>query len=113
MTDTAHTTDDHANDHSSGGHGKARYDDIPISNVLYFGAISVVVTLLSFLFVKGLLNAFTSHYETFRQGQVVETAANQEIAAQKKVLATGGTISIEEASKKVLEKYGSQKESAH
>lgn len=110
MTDTAHTTDDHAHDHSSGGHGKARYDDIPISNVLYFGAIAVVCTLISFLFVKGLLNAFTSRYEAFRAEQTMESrsAANDLVAAQKQALEGGnGTISIKEATKKVLEKYGS------
>ena len=110
MADTAHTTDDHAHDnHSSGGHGKARYDDIPVSTVLYFGAISVVCTLLSFLFVKGLLNWFTTRYEDYRQAQIVVSPANVQIEEQKKVLAGGdGVLSIEEASKKVLEQYGSK-----
>ncbi len=109
MTETAHATDDHAHDHSSGGHGKNRYDDIPVTNVLYYGAIAVICTLLSFLFVKGLLNAMTASFEAKRQAQIVESPANVEIAKQKKVLEGGdGTISIEEASKKVLEKYGKQ-----
>lgn len=108
MTDTAHATDEHASDHSSGGHGPARYDDIPVGNVLYYGAIAVVCTLLSFLFVKGLLNAMTASFEAKRQAQIVESPANLQIAEQKKALEGGeGTISIEEASKKVLEKYGS------
>ena len=108
MTDTAHTTDDHANDHSSGHGTKNRYDDIPVSSVLYFGAIAVICTLLSFLFVKGLLNWWTASFEAKRQAEVVETPANIEIDKQKKVLAGGnGSISIEEASKKVLEQYGS------
>ena len=109
MTDTAHATDDHANDHSSGGHGsKNRYDDIPVSAVLYFGVIAVICTLLSILFVKGLLNWMTAGYKAQRQAEVVETPANLEIAKQKKVLEGGnGSISIEEASKKVLEQYGS------
>ncbi len=108
MTETAHATNDHANDHSSGEHRKNRYDDIPVSIVLYYGAIAVICTLLSFLFVKGLLNAMTSSFEAKRQGQVVDSPANIEIAKQKKALEGGeGTISIEDASKKVLEKYGS------
>jgi len=109
MADTAHTTDDeHADDHSSGGHSKSRYDDIPVSNVLYFGAISVVCTLLSFLFVKGLLTWFTSRYEDYRNEQIVESPASIEIENQKIALEGGdGVLSIEEASKKVLEKYGS------
>ena len=109
MTETAHASDDHANDHDSGSHGtKNRYDDIPVSNVLYFGAIAVICTLLSFLFVKGLLNWMTAGFEAKRQAEIVETPANKEIAIQKKVLEGGnGTISIEEASKKVLEQYGS------
>lgn len=110
MTDTAHTTDahDHGHDHSSGGHGKARYDDIPISSVLYFGAIAVICTLLSFLFVKGLLNWMSASYEAKRQAQVVVSPSSIQIEEQKKVLEGGeGTISIEDAAKKVIEKYGS------
>lgn len=110
MTDTAHTTDAHDHDHhSSGGHGKARYDDIPIGSVLYFGAIAVICTLLSFLFVKGLLNWMSASYEAKRQAQVLESPGSVQIAEQKLVLEGGeGTISIEEASKKVIEKYGSK-----
>ena len=110
MTDSAHSTDDHANDYASGGHGtKNRYDDIPVSKVLYFGAIAVICTLLSFLFVKGLLNWWTNSFEAQRRAEVVESPANMEIAEQKKVLEGGeGIISIEEASKKVLEQYGSK-----
>ncbi|QEG20272.1 hypothetical protein [Mariniblastus fucicola] len=108
MTETAHATHDHADDHSSGGHGKNRYDDIPVGSVLYYGAIAVICTLLSFLFVKGLLNAMTASFEAKRQSQIVETPANLEVDKQKKLLEGGaGTISIEEASKKVLEQYGS------
>jgi len=109
MTDTAHSTDDHADDHATGGHGtKNRYDDIPVSKVMYFGAISVICTLLSFLFVKGLLNWWTASFEAKRQVEVVEAPANKKIAVQKKALEGGdGAISIEEASKKVLEQYGS------
>ena len=107
MSETAHTTDAHDHDHSSGGHGKARYDDIPVGNVLYFGAIAVICTLLSFLFVKGLLNWMTASYEAKRQAQVMESPATVQIAAQKKVLEGGeGTISIEDAAKKVIEKFG-------
>ena len=110
MTETAHSTDQHADGHSSGGHGtKNRYDDIPVSKVMYFGAISVVCTLLAFLFVKGLLNWWTAGFEAQRAAEVVESPANMEIAKQKKVLNGGnGSISIEEASKKVLEQYGSK-----
>lgn len=111
MTDTAHTTDahDHGHDHSSGGHGKARYDDIPIGGVLYFGAIAVICTLLSFLFVKGLLNWMSASFEAKRQAQVVESPSNIQIAEQKKVLEGGaGTISIDDAAKNVIEKFGSK-----
>lgn len=109
MTETAHASETQATDHSSGGHGtKNRYDDIPVSSVLYFGAIAVICTLLSFLFVKGMLNWWTAGFEAQRRAEVVETPANLEVAKQKKVLEGGnGTISIEEASKKVLEKFGS------
>ena len=107
MTETAHANGEHASDHSAGGHGKNRYDDIPVSAVLYYGAIAVVCTLLSFLFVKGLLNAMTANFEAKRQAEIVESPANLKIAEQKKALEGGeGTISIEEASKKVLEKFG-------
>lgn len=106
MTDTAQATDDHGT-HSSGGHTKNRYDDIPVSAVLYYGAIAVICTLLSFLFVKGLLNAMTANFEAKRQAEIVESPANLQIAEQKKLLDGGeGTISIEDASKKVLEKFG-------
>ena len=107
MTETAHASTDHADDHASGGHGKNRYDDIPVGSVLYYGAIAVICTLLSFLFVKGLLNVMSSSFEAKRQSQIVESPQNREIDKQKMVLEGGeGTISIKEASKKVLEKYG-------
>ena len=103
MTDKAHQGD--AGDHSSGGHGKARYDDIPISSVVYFGAIAVICTLLSFLFVKGLLNVMQASFNSSRQAQVVP--GSKQIAEQKSILQGGeGTISIEEAGKKVIQKYG-------
>jgi len=105
MTDKAHQTD--ASDHSSGGHGKARYDDIPVSSVLYFGLIAVICTLLSFLFVKGLLNVMQASVDASRQAQVLESPGSKQIAEQKQVLLGGeGTISIEEAGKKVVQKYG-------
>jgi hypothetical protein len=115
MTQTANpasTTSDQA-DHSAdshvSGHGKSRYDDIPVSGVLYYGAIAVVVTLLSILFVKGLLNAWTRSFEAKRQAEIVESPASIEIAKQQKILEGGeGTLSIEEASKKALEKYGTK-----
>lgn len=106
MTETAHNASD---DHSGGGHAKARYDDIPVGAVLYFGAITVICTLLSILFVKGLLNAFRSNFRAQRAAEVMATESATQIDDQKKLLEGGsGALSIEEAAKKVVEKYGSQ-----
>lgn len=112
MSETA-TTATSAADHDADSHasdqGKNRYDDIPISGVLYYGAIAVVITILSILFVKGLLNAWTRSFEAKRQAEIIETPASREVAKQKMVLEGGnGTLSIEEASKKALEKFGTK-----
>lgn len=115
MTETATTATsaaehaDHDADSHASAHGKNRYDDIPISGVLYYGAITVVITLLSILFVKGLLNAWTKSFEAKRQAEIVESPSSREVAKQKMVLEGGnGTLSIEEASKKALEKFGTK-----
>lgn len=109
MSETAQITNDTDNSHSE-GHGKNRYDDIPIGAVLYYGAIAVICTLLAFLFVKGLLNFMTANFEAKRQAEIVETPSNIEVAKQKSLLDGGEkTISIEDASKKMLEKYGTTK----
>ena len=106
MTETAKTD---SSDSHDDGYTKPRYDDIPVSAVLYFGVITVICTLLSILFVKGLLHAFKANFEAQRAAEVMESPASIQIDEQKKLLEGGGeTISIEEAGKKVLEKYSSQ-----
>ncbi len=100
----------HSEDEHASGHGKARYDDISVSGILFFGLISVIVTIISILFVKGLLGLWMRSMEAKRQGEVVISASSAEIAKQKELLQGGeGILSLEDASKKVLEKYATKK----
>ena len=110
MTDTtanstAETTDGHGS-----GHAKPHYDDINVPTVVIVGFISAVVTVITILFVKGLLGVWMGKYERLRMDEVVNMPAREQIETQKQLLVggDGGTISIEEAGAKVLEKYGSK-----
>ncbi len=112
MSDTtanSHANDSHASDHGHGHGRKARYDDISVSGIVFFGLISIIITLISIFFVKGLLSWWTRHFEAKRAGEIIESPASIQIENQIKLLDGGeGTISIEEAGKKVLEKYGAK-----
>lgn len=106
-TADSHSSDSHASDHGHGHGGKARYEDISVPGILFFGLISIILTLVSIFFVKGLLGWWTRHFEEKRQAEILESPGTEQIEGQLKLLEGGeGTISIEEASKKVLEKYG-------
>ena len=106
MTETTiDTTADTSAEHAV--REKPRYDDINVTTVVIVGFISAVVTLLTILFVKGLLGLWMGKYEKLRADEVVSMPAAEQIAKQKKLLEGGeGTISIEEASQKVLSEYG-------
>jgi len=108
-TANSHANDSHADDHGHGHGRKARYDDIKVSGIVFFGLISIIITLISIFFVKGLLSWWTRGFEAKRAVEVMESPASVQITEQLELLEGGeGTISIEEAGKKVLEQYGTK-----
>jgi hypothetical protein len=109
MTDTTvNQTETDAGHAGHGGHEKPRYDDINVTTVVIVGFISAVITVLTILFVKGLLSVWVGKYERMRADEVVNMPAKVQVMEQKKQLEGGeGILSIEEAAEKVLSKYGS------
>ena len=88
-------------------HEKPRYDDINVTTVVIVGFVSAVITVLTILFVKGLLGIWLGRFERMRAEDTVNAIATQEIQHQRAMLdGTHGTMSVEEASKKVIETFG-------
>lgn len=106
MTETTvDATNQPADDHAV--REKPRYDDINVTTVVIVGFISAVITLLTILFVKGLLSVWIGKFERMRADEVVNMPAAEQIVTQKKLLEGGeGTISIEEAAEKVISEFG-------
>ena len=109
MTDSEHTTDQHAGDHGH-GHGEApSYDDINTPVIVLVGAISAIVTLITIMFVQGLCYHWHNSFLRMRSNNVVveNMPAVVEVNKQKEMLKGGeGITPIDEAIKKVVGTYG-------
>ena len=86
---------------------KPSYEDINVPVIILVGVISTIVTFLSIAFVQGMCYHWQSSKIKDRSTEVVSMPAAAQIVEQKAVLNGGdGTISIDEAMKKVIEEYG-------
>ena len=89
------------------GHKKASYDDINTTAVVVVGLISALFTFLTVAFVQGLYYQWHNSYVRDRSTDYVNLPVKRIVDGQKTELegdAEAGTISIEEAMKKFLDK---------
>ena len=105
MASTSATTDVH-DEH---GHSAPSYDDVNTPVVWLVAIISVLITFLTIALVQGMYYHWESAYLKMRelQFETVNPPAKKEILEQQQLLSgtVEGTISIEEAMKKVIEEY--------
>ena len=98
------TESDTSTDH---GHEAPSYDDINTPVILVVGAISAIVTLIIIMFVQGLCYHWQNSMTQRRSVPADKMPNVIEINSQKAQLEGGeNTISIDEAMKKVVAKYG-------
>jgi hypothetical protein len=83
------------------------YDDINTSAIVLAGVISAIVTLITIFFVQGVAYQWQNSVLRQRdQDGPTSMPAVEQIESQKNLLAGGeGTLSIDEAMKKVVEQY--------
>jgi len=81
------------------------YDDVNAPMVFFVGVVSALLTLIAVMFVQGLYYHWSNEFRhQFNQPEV--TPVEEQIARQKALLEGGdGRLSIEEAMKRVAEKY--------
>ncbi len=92
------------------GHEKPSYDDINTPAIIIVGFISALFTFLIIAFVQGLYYQWNNSYVRERSTEYVNKPVKKLIDDQKRTLdgdEAAGTISIEKAMEKVLDKYSS------
>ena len=102
------TSSDESSADGHHGHKKASYDDVNTTAVVVVGLISALFTFLTIAFVQGLYYQWNNAYVRDRSTDYVNAPVKKIIDTQKAALLgdeQAGTISIDKAMKKVLEKY--------
>ena len=110
MSTTAATTEAHDEQADSA----PRYDDVNTPVIWLVAITSVLATFLTIALVQGMYYQWQSAYLKKRelQYELVNPVAKQEIVSQQAMLdgSVEGTISIDEAMKKVIAQYGNKTE---